>query len=129
MQPKKTAMGGSGDLFRARLDQIINMTPRPPRLVSGRRPWGVLTTGALQQMVHLAGLRPCSRAVIIGSDLAGRLPPRERAIAVEHGGALRFVLPQSIAPLDGADWAWHFNLRPARRVRGRLAILADGREH
>lgn len=44
-------------------------TPRSARLVSGTRPWGVLTTGALQQLVYLAGMRPCARAVIVGSEL------------------------------------------------------------
>ena len=44
-------------------------TPRASRLVSGTRPWGVFTTGALQQLVYLAGLKPCTRAVIVGSEL------------------------------------------------------------
>jgi thioredoxin reductase len=44
-------------------------TPRSARLVSGTRSWGITTTGALQQMVYLAGLRPFSRAVIVGSEL------------------------------------------------------------
>jgi thioredoxin reductase len=44
-------------------------TPRSARLVSGSRPWGVLTTGALQQMVYLAGFKPFARPVIIGSEL------------------------------------------------------------
>ena len=44
-------------------------TPRAARLVSGTRPWGVFTTGALQQLVYLAGLKPCTRAVIVGTEL------------------------------------------------------------
>lgn len=44
-------------------------TPRAARLVSGTRPWGVFTTGALQQLVYLAGFKPCTRAVIVGSEL------------------------------------------------------------
>lgn len=44
-------------------------TPRSARLVSGTHAWGVFTTGALQQMVYLAGLKPCTRAVIVGSEL------------------------------------------------------------
>lgn len=46
----------------------VRETPRAARLVSGERPWGVLTTGALQQFLHLAGARPCRRAVIVGSE-------------------------------------------------------------
>ncbi len=44
-------------------------TPRSARLVGGSRPWGVFTTGALQQLVHGAHQRPCRRAVIVGSEL------------------------------------------------------------
>ncbi len=47
----------------------VRETPRPPRLISGTRPWGVTTTGALQQFIYLSGLRPFRRAVIIGSEL------------------------------------------------------------
>lgn len=255
----------------------VRETPRPARLVSGTRPWGVLTTGSLQQIVHIAGLRPCSSAVIVGSelvsfsailtlrhagihtvamieesdritaprpgdliarhlfgvpvwtgtrllsieggarvesvvieragrietvdcdgviftgcfrpesalletshiardpgsggpavdqygrcsdptffacgnlvhptesagrcyreglatadflvrDLAGRLAPAKRVITVERAGALRYVLPQSIAPADGTERSWQFNLRAARRLHGRLSVQADGKE-
>jgi thioredoxin reductase len=44
-------------------------TSRAARRVSGTRPWGVFTTGALQQLVYVAGLKPCARAVIVGSEL------------------------------------------------------------
>ena len=44
-------------------------TPRAARLVSGSRPWGVFTSGSLQQLIYLAGLKPCTRAVIVGSEL------------------------------------------------------------
>lgn len=44
-------------------------TPRHPRLVSGLRPQGVMTTGALQQYVFTSGLRPFNRPVIIGTEL------------------------------------------------------------
>jgi NADPH-dependent 2,4-dienoyl-CoA reductase/sulfur reductase-like enzyme len=48
----------------------IRETPRAPRLISGERPaWGVLTTGALQQLLHLAHIQPCRRPVIVGSEL------------------------------------------------------------
>jgi len=44
-------------------------SPRAARLVSGSRPWGVVTTGALQQMVYLAKVRPFASAVVVGSEL------------------------------------------------------------
>jgi NADPH-dependent 2,4-dienoyl-CoA reductase/sulfur reductase-like enzyme len=48
----------------------VRETPRSARLISGERPaWGVLTTGALQQLLHLARIQPCRRPVIVGSEL------------------------------------------------------------
>ncbi len=46
-------------------------TPRHPRLVPGLRPSGITTTGALQQFIYGAGLRPFSRPVIVGTELVG----------------------------------------------------------
>ncbi|MCS2167746.1 NAD(P)/FAD-dependent oxidoreductase [Scandinavium manionii] len=47
----------------------VRETPRHPRLVSGVRPQGVLTAGALQQFVYLRGLKPGDHPVIIGTEL------------------------------------------------------------
>lgn len=47
----------------------VRETPRHPRLVSGVRPLGVLTVGALQQFTYLGKQKPCNCAVIVGSDL------------------------------------------------------------
>ena len=43
--------------------------PRSARLVSGTRPQGVTTTGALQSMIYLKQQRPFNRPVIIGSEV------------------------------------------------------------
>ncbi len=47
----------------------IRESPRSARLVGGSRPWGVLTTGAFQEMVYAGGQRPFRRPVIVGSEL------------------------------------------------------------
>lgn len=47
----------------------IRETSRAGRLVTGTRPLGVLTTGALQDYVHLRHLAPFRRPVIVGSEL------------------------------------------------------------
>jgi len=47
----------------------VRETPRSTRLVSGDRPWGVTTTGALQQFVYIEHRKPFRRAVVIGSEL------------------------------------------------------------
>lgn len=44
-------------------------TPRSARLISGVRPVGVINTGALQAYVHLNGLIPFRRPVVVGTEL------------------------------------------------------------
>jgi len=47
-------------------------TPRSARLVSGARPLGVITTGALQACLYLERMQPaCRRPVIVGTELVG----------------------------------------------------------
>ena len=47
----------------------VRETPRAARMVSGNRPMGVLTTGALQSMVYLKSRKPFKRPVIVGTEL------------------------------------------------------------
>lgn len=47
----------------------VRETPRSARLVSGDRPIGVLNTGALQSYVHLKGLKPFLKPLVVGSEL------------------------------------------------------------
>jgi thioredoxin reductase len=44
-------------------------TPRAARLVSGTRPMGITTTGALQSMVYLKRRQPFRQPLIVGSEL------------------------------------------------------------
>jgi len=47
----------------------IRETPRSTRLVSGQRPLGIVTTGALQSMVYLKHKKPFKHPVIMGTEL------------------------------------------------------------
>jgi len=47
----------------------VRETPRAARLISGRRPLGVVNTGALQSMVYLENRKPFERPVIVGTEL------------------------------------------------------------
>ncbi|RTZ64190.1 MAG: pyridine nucleotide-disulfide oxidoreductase [Aquificaceae bacterium] len=47
----------------------IRETPRAKRLVSGQRPLGIMTTGALQSMISLKHKRPFKQPIIIGTEL------------------------------------------------------------
>ncbi len=60
----------------------VRETPRSTRLVSGDRPWGVTTAGALQQFVYLSRIRPFRRAVVVGSELVAF----SALLTLRHGG-------------------------------------------
>ncbi|MDF1774460.1 MAG: FAD-dependent oxidoreductase [Rhizobiaceae bacterium] len=47
----------------------VRETSRAARLIGGVKPGGVVSTGALQGMVYLDGLRPFRRPVVLGTEL------------------------------------------------------------
>ncbi|WP_372019055.1 NAD(P)/FAD-dependent oxidoreductase [Tistrella mobilis] len=47
----------------------VRETSRAQRLIGGTKPGGVLSTGALQGLVHLDHLKPFSRPVVLGTEL------------------------------------------------------------
>lgn len=80
-------------------------TPRAARLVSGMRPVGVTTTGALQQYVYLRKMKPFRKPVIIGSETVSfsalwtLLRHGIRPIAmVEPGKHCQFYWPSGYLP-------------------------------
>jgi thioredoxin reductase len=77
-----TEIGQSGELSlstpegrqQLEADRVVICTgareqPRSARLVSGTRPQGVMTTGALQSMIYLKQQKPFKRPVIIGTEM------------------------------------------------------------
>ncbi len=60
----------------------IRETPRSARLVTGARPAGITTTGALQQLVYLKHLKPFARAVVVGTELVSF----SALLTARHGG-------------------------------------------
>lgn len=78
---------------------------RAARLVGGRKPGGVLNTGALQSMVHLHGVSPFRRPVVVGSELvsfSSLLTCRDagaRPVAMlEHGARITARAPFALLP-------------------------------
>ncbi|MDY6860366.1 MAG: FAD-binding protein, partial [Pseudomonadota bacterium] len=47
----------------------VRESTRAARLIGGTKPGGVLSTGALQGMVHLQALRPFRNPVVLGTEL------------------------------------------------------------
>jgi thioredoxin reductase len=82
--------------------------PRAARLVPGARPLGVLTTGALQQLVYAERQRVGRRAVIVGAEHVSF----SAVTTLAHGGAETVALVtddathQSVAPLVWATAGW-----------------------
>lgn len=102
-------------------------TPRAARLVSGTRPWGVFTTGALQQMVYLAGIKPCTRAVIVGSELVSF----SSLLTLRHAGIRPLAMLEESARIVAprpAGWAARaaFGTRILTRTRV-VAVRGDPR--
>ncbi len=100
--------------------------PRSARLVPGSRPAGVMTTSALQQLVHLRGERIGKRAVIIGAEhvsfsavatlahagasvaaLVTDLPKHQSLAAFRAGAAVRYRAPvrtnTAVTDIRGAE--------------------------
>ncbi len=93
-------------------------TPRSARLVGGSRPWGVFTTGALQQLVHGAHQRPCRRAVIVGSELVAL----SNLLTFRHAGITPVAIVEEAShTLAPRALAW------AAGVAFRTPVLTDAR--
>ncbi|MBX9964006.1 MAG: NAD(P)/FAD-dependent oxidoreductase [Burkholderiales bacterium] len=96
-------------------------TPRSTRLVSGTRPWGVFTTGALQQLVYLARIQPCRRAVIVGTEFVSF----SSLLTMRHAGIKPVAMIESgeriLAPAPGA---WIARIAFATRVLTRTQVVA-----
>ncbi|MBE9638847.1 NAD(P)/FAD-dependent oxidoreductase [Salipiger mangrovisoli] len=63
-----------GYAYTVRAERVVLCTgvreaSRAQRMISGDRPSGIVTTGALQGMVYLAGQAPFRRPIILGSEL------------------------------------------------------------
>jgi thioredoxin reductase len=71
---RAVAVTSPGGRFEISADAVVLATgarerPRPARLIPGDRAQGVMTTGQLQQLVHLHGRSIGERAVVIGGEL------------------------------------------------------------
>ena len=111
-------------------------TPRAARLVSGARPLGIVTTGALQSMVYLKHRLPFTRPLIVGSELvsfsalltcrhAGIKPvamiEAQAQVTAWRGAALlprllgtRLLLSSSLQAIHGEERVTAVTIRDAR---------------
>ncbi|NIA69223.1 FAD-dependent oxidoreductase [Pelagibius litoralis] len=79
---------------------------RAGRLVGGNRPFGVISTGALQQLVYLKGARPFLRPVIVGSELVSF----SAILTCRHAG----IQPVAMVEANDRVTAWWFAAGLAR---------------
>lgn len=78
---------------------------RIQRMIGGQKPGGILTTGALQGMVHLNGQRPFQRPVVLGTELvafSALLTCRKAGIQpvamIEPGAGITCRSPAALLP-------------------------------
>ncbi|MEW2635481.1 FAD-dependent oxidoreductase, partial [Streptomyces sp. NPDC048389] len=76
--------------------------PRSARMVPGTRPAGVLTTGELQQTVHLHGGRVGRRAVVVGSETVAL-----HAVRTLRAAGTRVVALVTDDPCGPFQSPWH----------------------
>jgi NADPH-dependent 2,4-dienoyl-CoA reductase/sulfur reductase-like enzyme len=96
-------------------------TPRSARLISGTRPWGVFTTGALQQLVYLAGFKPCTRAVIVGTELVSF----SNLLTMRHAGIRPLAMLEESAQVQAPRAAgWIARVAFGTRILTRTRLIA-----
>jgi len=99
--------------------------PRSARLVPGTRPAGVFTTGTLQQLVYLQGIRAGRRAVVVGAEHVSF----SAVLTLAHGGAATLAMvtehacPQSFRLLE---WIAARRLRVPILTGSRLVEIRGG---
>ncbi len=103
----------------------IRETPRGPRLVGGARPWGVMSTGAFQEMVYAGSMRPFRRPLIVGTELVAF----SALLTARHAGIKPVAMiedgPRIVAPRPGDLVARHlFGVEV--RCRTRLVEILGG---
>ncbi|OKK17204.1 oxidoreductase [Streptomyces sp. CB00455] len=125
---------GPGGLERITARAVVLATgarerPRSARLVPGSRPAGVLTTGELQQSVHLYGQSVGRRAVVVGAEPVARHAVRTLRRAGAEVVAVVTDRSRGVAPA-GAPLLTNTTVAQLRG-RGRLSGVAvrheDGR--
>jgi thioredoxin reductase len=89
----------------------VRETPRHPRLVSGLRPQGIMTVGALQQFTYLRKQKSCTTAVLVGTELVSfsalwtlRNAGAKAAVMIEENSRVTAYRPTAIfAKLMGVE--------------------------
>ncbi len=92
-------------------------TPRSARLISGTRPMGVLTTGALQSMVYLKSHKPFLHPVIVGTELVSF----SALLTCRHAG----ISPAAMIEKRGRPTAWRPSVWFPRLLGVRLLLNTE----
>lgn len=123
----------------------VRESSRAARLIGGEKPGGILSTGALQGIVHLNGQRPFQRPVILGTELvafsalltcrhagikpAAMIEPGRRITAPSPSIWLArllgvpVLLDASLAAIRGRSWVENVQIDRHGAIRD---IVADG---
>ncbi|MEI4487802.1 FAD-dependent oxidoreductase [Frigidibacter sp. MR17.14] len=103
----------------------VRETSRATRLIGGTKPGGVISTGALQGLVHLSGAVPFRRPVILGTEMVAF-----SALLTCHHAGIRPVA--MIEPSSAVTARWPAAVLPRLmgvplRLDRRIAAISGGR--
>lgn len=103
----------------------VRESTRAQRLIGGTKPGGVLSTGALQGMVHLAGVLPFRRPVILGSEMVAF-----SALLTCRAHGIRPVAMIEPGPRTVARWpaAWLPRILGVPLLYGTTVAAIEGRD-
>lgn len=103
----------------------VRETPRAPRMVSGTRPMGVLTTGALQSMVYLKSRTPFMHPVIVGTELVSF----SALLTCRHAGVRPVAMVEKRSrPTAWRAAAWFPKIQGVRTLMNTNVISIEGKD-
>lgn len=119
--------GGTERLSAARilLATGAREMPRSARLLSGERPVGVITTGALQSYIAFHGLMPFRRPLILGSELVSMSAV---LTCLSHGARPVALAEPGPRPLARAPFSWFPRLTGVPVLHGAQVEDIRGRD-
>ena len=103
----------------------VRESPRAARMVSGTRPMGIVTTGALQSMVYLKAHRPFVHPVIVGTELVSY----SALLTCRHAGMRPVAMVENRnRPTAWRAAAWFPKIQGIQTLMGSEIIGIEGKD-
>ncbi len=103
----------------------VRETPRAARMISGTRPMGVMTTGALQSMIYLKSRLPFMHPVIVGTELVSF----SALLSCRYAGIRPIAMVEKRSrPTAWRAAAWFAKFQGVRTLMNTEVICIEGEE-